>query len=200
MRVELPWFRIGSSYGGNQDWMWDPWMHIGGCGALTACDSCIYFARYKGMPELLPAGGAPRTKKEYIAFGMQMKPYLKPRRSGIDSVKTFAREFSVYLREKSSPVTMDTLFGEEPVQTAEAAIRSQLNQGIPVPVLTLKHANKALKDYEWHWYLINGYSEDDPQAGFQVKAVTYGHFEWISLADLWDTGYERTGGLILYRI
>ena len=42
MQKELDYFTIEHSYGGNQDWFWDPMMKIGGCAALTACDSCIY--------------------------------------------------------------------------------------------------------------------------------------------------------------
>ena len=31
-----------------------------------------------------------------------------------------------------------------------------------------------------------------------VKAVTYGNYEWLDLKELWDTGYEKKGGLILF--
>ena len=33
-----------------------------------------------------------------------------------------------------------------------------------------------------------------------VKAVTYGSWKWISLKDLWDTGYIRKGGFVIYEI
>ena len=32
---------------------------------------------------------------------------------------------------------------------------------------------------------------------FMVKAVTYGSFEWLDFAKLWNTGYARKGGLVL---
>jgi len=32
MKKELPYFQIGASYGGNQDWFSDYWMREGGCG------------------------------------------------------------------------------------------------------------------------------------------------------------------------
>ena len=32
-----------------------------------------------------------------------------------------------------------------------------------------------------------------------VKAVTYGSFEWLDFAKLWNTGYDRKGGLVLLR-
>ena len=46
-KKELQYFNIGKSYGGNQRWMMDPWMHVGGCAALTTCDALIYFSLYK---------------------------------------------------------------------------------------------------------------------------------------------------------
>ena len=42
-KVELPHFTMGKSYGSNQNWMMDPWMHLGGCAALTTCDAFIDF-------------------------------------------------------------------------------------------------------------------------------------------------------------
>lgn len=54
MQKELDYFTIEHSYGGNQDWFWDPMMKIGGCAAVTACDSSIYFDCYKGPPGSIP--------------------------------------------------------------------------------------------------------------------------------------------------
>ena len=86
MQKELDYFMIEHSYGGNQEWFWDPMMKIGGCAAVTACDSSIYFDCYKGTEGLYPYEKTALTKKDYVKFGMKMKPYLKPRRTGIDSL------------------------------------------------------------------------------------------------------------------
>lgn len=42
-KKELKYFTIEDSFGGNQDWFTDPMMNRGGCGAVTACDTCMYF-------------------------------------------------------------------------------------------------------------------------------------------------------------
>ena len=47
-RKELKSFYIGDSYGGNQQWFKSFMMRLGGCGAQTACDACIYFAKNFG--------------------------------------------------------------------------------------------------------------------------------------------------------
>ena len=54
MKKELDYFMIDGEFGGNQDWFTNIVMNVGGCGAATACDSCIYLAKYKGMKELYP--------------------------------------------------------------------------------------------------------------------------------------------------
>ena len=93
---------------------------------------------------------------------------------------------------------MSTLDGNEPYESAAMAVRRQIDAGFPVPVLILNHKNRRFSDYNWHWFLINGY--DDRGDTFLVKAVTYSAYEWLDLAQLWDTGYARRGGLILYSL
>ena len=78
MKHELPYFYIGSAYGGNQDWLTDRMMNLGGCAAVTACDSSIYFTRYKDAQGLYPYETEDVAKKDYIAFTNVMKPYLRP--------------------------------------------------------------------------------------------------------------------------
>ena len=54
MKQILDYFIIDGEVGGNQDWFRNVVMHIGGCAAATACDCCIYFAKYKGKKNLYP--------------------------------------------------------------------------------------------------------------------------------------------------
>ena len=51
-RNELNYFQVDGSYGGNQDWFPESSMRDGGCGAVAACESCIYFARQAGKSDL----------------------------------------------------------------------------------------------------------------------------------------------------
>ena len=44
MERHLDYFEIEGAYGGSQDWFTNIVMHVGGCGAATACDTCIYLA------------------------------------------------------------------------------------------------------------------------------------------------------------
>ena len=54
-----------------------------------------------------------------------------------------------------------------------------------------------MKLYVWHWFLLTGY--DDAEKFF-VKVTTYGESKRVELAELWNTGFERKGGLILFSL
>ncbi|MBQ9066707.1 MAG: hypothetical protein IJ133_04185 [Clostridia bacterium] len=200
---ELSHFRIGKSYGGNQDWMLDPMMHLGGCGALTACDTCIVLAQQFGFTSLVPFPATKLTRRSYTSFGKLMKAYLPPRKTGIDRLDTFADEFGHYLSDRANetgerPVSgMRLLHKDLPWQEAAEEIRAQLQNGIPVPTLLLHHDDPRLKDYEYHWFLINGY-KDTQDGGLLVRAVTYGTYEWLPFDVLWNPGRpDEDGGVVL---
>ena len=93
---------------------------------------------------------------------------------------------------------MDTLDGTETAETAAAAIVRQIDSGYPVPTLILNHKDRRMKDFNWHWFLINGY--DEREDGLWVKTVTYSSYLWVSLGQLWETGHKMRGGLVLYRV
>lgn len=191
---------IGRSYGGNQEWFSNFMMRLGGCAAETACDSSVYFAREKGITQAYPYDAQHLTRKEYVEFSKIMEPYLKPRRSGIDRLDIFIDGYGRYLMDRGiTQVTMTGLEGYEPVEKARAALIAQIDRGLPVPVLVLKHKNRKFRDYNWHWFLVNGYKTID-ESRTLVKAVTYSEYQWLPFEELWDTGYQRKGGLILYDI
>ena len=128
-----------------------------------------------------------------------MKQYLSPRKSGIDRLDIYIDGYAQYLRDcGETRLGMTPLDVTEPYEAARDAIMRQIDRGYPVPTLILNHRNKAFRDYVWHWFLINGYDTTD--GAFLVKAVTYSSYEWLDLRELWDTGYERRGGLVLYQL
>ena len=74
-------------------------------------------------------------------------------------------------------------------------VKAQIEDGMPVPCLLLKHRDPALKDFVWHWFLLTGYEEFEEV--FMVKTVTYGEYLWLDLDRLSNTGFSEKGGLIL---
>lgn len=206
VQKELPHFYIGSNYGGNQDWMRDPMMRLGGCGALAACDTCIVLAREFGFASLVPFDVSDLTKADYQAFGKLMKPYMPPRRTGINRLATFQEEFQKYLDDRAEetgerPVAGVRLMHKTlPWQAAAEQIKVQIDKGIPMPTLLLHHEDRRFKFYLYHWFMMNGYKELD-DGTLYVKFVTYGKSEWLPFKEFWNTGYPlEDGGVVLVDI
>ncbi len=199
MKRELEHFKIGDSYGGNQDWFRTFMMRLGGCGAETACDSSLYFAIHMGVEGIYPFDKENLSKDDYVDFAHMMEKYLWPRLSGINRLDIFVDGYTKYLNDRGvTCIGMDMLDGSETYENAAAAVTKQIDSGYPVPILNLNHKEKAFKDYEWHWFLINGYEETDNT--LFVKAVTYSGYQWLDFRKLWDTGFANKGGLILYSL
>lgn len=198
LKKELPYFHIGQAYGGCQEWFSTWMMREGGCGAVTACDCCIYLARYRGMMELYPYDAASVVKSDYIRFAEQdMQPYIYPRPTGIDKLETYMDGFAGYLRERGNTrLQMKGWPGEKSLEDTKQIICQQIDHGMPIPCLTLRHKDPSMEPYVWHWYLLTGYQSYDEH--FLVKVVTYGEWRWMDLSLIWDTGYPRKGGLILF--
>ena len=199
MKKELDYFIIGNSYGGNQRWMRSIKMRVGGCGAITACDCSILFAKNQNVSGVCPFDPARVTREEYVSFCHRMENYLWPRRHGIDRIEIYLEGYANYLRDAGvTGITMTGLHGEAPYEAARAAVTAKIDHGLPLPMLLLRHKDRQFQSYNWHWFPIIGYEETGE--GFHVKVATYSHWQWFDLRALWDTGHGKKGGLILYEL
>ena len=199
MRKELDYFWVGKEYGGRQSLLPDFIMRFAGCAAVTACDSLIYMTLYKNLKNLCPFSTDQLRGRDYVAFFKTVKPYLRPRLMGINRLEIFVAAFKKFLKEHGT-FFLDVLpwSGDHDEQDTVNTIRQQIDRGFLIPYLLLHHKNPNFENYEWHWFLLTGYDEK-PDGRFMVKAVTYGAYEWLDFAKLWNTGYDRKGGLILFK-
>lgn len=198
MKRELEYFFIGNAFGGNQDWFKDYWMHIGGCAAAAACDSCIAMEKAGIKEKLYPFDIHHLTRSDYVKFAMEMKPYLRPRWSGIDRLEIYIDGFQGYLNDIGNvSLEMEAFQDKETVGDAIKVVKNQIDHGFPIPFLLLHHKNYNFRDLLWHWFMLTGYeqAEDD----FFVKMTTYGGFRYLSFQELWDSGYQNNGGMVLYK-
>ena len=196
---ELDYFWVGEEYGGRQSLLPDMIMRFAGCAAVTACDSLIYMTLYKNLKNLCPFSTDQLRGRDYVAFFKTVKPYLRPRLMGINRLEIFVSAFKKFLKEHGT-FFLDVLpwSGDHDEQDTVNTIRQQIDRGFLIPYLLLHHKNPNFENYEWHWFLLTGYDEK-PDGRFLVKAVTYGAYEWLDFAKLWNTGYDRKGGLILFK-
>lgn len=199
MLKELDYFWVGEEYGGRQSLLPDMIMRFAGCAAVTACDSLIYMTLYKNLKNLCPFSTDQLRGRDYVAFFKTVKPYLRPRLMGINRLEIFVAAFKKFLKEHGT-FFLDVLpwSGDHEEQDTVNTIRQQIDRGFLIPYLLLHHKNPNFENYEWHWFLLTGYDEK-PDGRFMVKAVTYGAYEWLDFAKLWNTGYDRKGGLILFK-
>ena len=127
-----------------------------------------------------------------------MKPYLKPRREGVNRLELYIDGFGQYLKEREeNSVALSGFDGAAPQEEAAAVIKEQLDSGMPIPYLLLKHKDPLLKDFVWHWFLLVGY--EDFEDTFMVKTATYGEYQWMDFKNLWNTGYPEKGGFIIVK-
>lgn len=197
MKKELEYFKIGQSFGGRQDWFRDKMMYLGGCAAVTACDSCIYFAINNKKEKYYSFDVSKLKKEDYLDFAKIMKPYLRPRIGGINKLDVYLAGLEKYfLNIGESNVEISGYSGNQELKDAKEVIRTQINKKVPIPYLLLRHKNRTFKAFVWHWFLIVGYEEFEGE--FMVKIVTYGNFHWLSFSELWNTGYGKKGGMILF--
>lgn len=199
MLKELDYFWVGEEYGGRQSLLPDMVMRFAGCAAVTACDSLIYMTLYKNLKNLCPFSTDQLRGRDYVAFFKTVKPYLRPRLMGINRLEIFVAAFKKFLKEHGT-FFLDVLpwSGDHDEQNTVETIKQQIDRGFLIPYLLLHHKNPNFENYEWHWFLLTGYDEK-PDGRFLVKAVTYGAYEWLDFAKLWNTGYDRKGGLILFK-
>ncbi|MBE8950319.1 MAG: hypothetical protein SR3Q1_06945 [Quinella sp. 3Q1] len=200
-KKELPHFYIGESLGGQQKWysrITDFAMNVGGCAAVSACDCAIYFAKYFGLRGLYPFDLENISREDYLRFGKIMELYLYPRWTGVDKLEIYLDGFGRFLQERGVDLKLSGWSGENNFDDTRKIICRQIDAGILIPCLNLKHKAAELQKYVWHWFILNGYEVRGEN--FFVKAVSYGIGRWINFATLWETGYERKGGLILFEI
>ena len=171
MKKELDYFTIEGCYGGNQDWFTNLVMHMGGCAAATACDSCIYFGlQNEKMKPLYPFNIECLTKEDYKAFSQIMKPYIKPRAGGVRKLSWFVEGLGRYIQDVNEAkhtdiyIGMEEFCGDHTWQEAAIFIKEQLDQDIPVPYLLLRHQNEA--------YTISGIGSCSPDTKKKMEKCT----------------------------
>lgn len=195
MTKELSYFKIEDALGGNQDWLKDKWMKLGGCAAVTACDMSIYLSKYKGF-DIYPFDIKNITKEDFIEFSNVMKPYLKPRWTGIDKLDIYIEGYQKYLKDNGiQDIQVSGCYGETDIEEAIATLKRQIDAGIPIPYLLLRHKNVNFDFFVWHWFILAGYQIFEDSV--LVKTITYGRERWLDFRSLWNTGFKKKGGMIL---
>lgn len=130
---------IDGEFGGNQDWFTNIVMNIGGCGAATACDSCIYLAKYKGMKELYPFDLEQMDKEAYKKFSQLMKPYIRPRVQGVKKPEWYIGGLEKYISDVNKRCGTDYQIHME--NSTEQEMQTRQN---------VLYADRLIKSFRFH--------------------------------------------------
>lgn len=195
MRIKLPYFTVENELGFNQEHFSDIMMKLGGCAAVTACDSLIYFKKYFSLDMPCPCAADDISRSDYTAFARKMKPYLRPRLKGISSTEIYVNGVRSYLDSVGCKnLSLSGCDNVSDTAETEKIITSQLEKGYPLPCLTLGNGHRDMKDFVWHWYMVTGYESMGTET--YVNAVSYGGERRLRLSHLWQKG----GGLIIFSL
>ncbi len=143
----LDYFTIEEAYGGSQDWFTNVVMNIA---RMRRCD-CL-----RQLYLLCPPYGHGRAlsfdkmhlnKEEYKQFSQIMKPYIRPRVGGVKKLEWYMEGFQRYIQDVNDKTgagiqdCMEGLKGSHSYEEAAEKIRRQIDAGLPVPYLMLRHKN-----------------------------------------------------------
>lgn len=209
MQKHLAKVLVDGAPGGNQKQLRDFFMRLGGCAAVTHCDMCLYFYAYCNLSSILPEKIAKACSRQkdtaeinipwsaYEEFTQYMKPYLRPRFQGVDRLEIFTDAANKYLSDHGvTGLEVDSLSADVSYNVFEETLVRQIDRDIPVPCLILRHKQKNLNDFSWHWFWFSGYKKTEERC--LVETISYGQSHTFSLYELWRSEHKRKGGVILY--
>lgn len=201
MKKELNFITIdGKYYGGDQNWHpTHKMMRLGGCSAVCACEVCMYLAKtFPDKRGLYPYDPGNISMKDFLAFFETMFQYIYPGIGGLTSIDKFARMLRRYAQgETDVKLNFEQLPGNEPYEKAEQFVRNAIDADLPLMYLLLGHRDRALDEYEWHWFTVTGY--EDGEDGFSILFATWGKQHKLGFRRLWETGKHWRGGMVLAR-
>jgi len=136
MKKELDYFDVDGKYGWDQNDFKDLWMNKGGCACVTACDSFIYMRKYMGKDKLYPYDIDRITSLDYIDFSNSVKPYLRPRITGIDRLEIYVDGVSEFLEDMDEhSISLSEFSGDNSIDDAKSVVKTSLPPNSSTPSL-----------------------------------------------------------------
>ena len=136
MKKELDYFYIDGKYGWNQEDFKNLWMNKGGCACVTACDSFVYMRKYLGKDNLYPYDIENVNSLDYVDFSNDVKPYLRPRWTGIDRLEIYVDGISDFLEDiDEHSISLSEFSGDNDIEDAVKIVKSQIDKKCLYPCL-----------------------------------------------------------------
>jgi len=198
MKKELAFIDIEGHYGGDQHWYKEKFMRLAGCSSVCASEACAYLAgHFPHLRGLYPYDPVHIGKKEFIAFMTRIFSYLPPGITGMSNIRRFRRCFLNYADFTGVRVALSLMDGGKSARDAKDFVTAALGEGYPVLYLLLRHNDPALDDFTWHWFNLTGYEKNG--GSMKVDFATWGRKHQADFDNLWNTGANHKGGMVVIR-
>ena len=189
-------------YGGNQEWFSQNTKRKAGCGCTSGANLAAYYAsNYPGMAGIYDGDANRFDRSEYIRAMEEMYSYMKPGWLGYPYVKKFGRQFVKFCREHGIEAKAVFCNGFRSKEEAFAFVKESIDTGNPVALLILFHRAHALREDNWHWVTITGYSgeEDDPN-GSEIILSNCGERQTVKANQLFEVHRKNTIRMVSFRV
>ena len=139
-----------TGYGGDQDWFLDPWAVKAGCGSVLGSN---LYAYYKGIETA--------AQSDFLNIMNDLYSHMTPGKMGYPYFYKFAHVFIDRMKDEGMSFSPLYLKKSKSAAQSVAFVKKAIDAKHPVGVLILHHAAPEMKEDNWHWVCITGYSESD---------------------------------------
>lgn len=189
-------------YGGNQEWFSQNLKRKAGCGCTSGANLAAYYAA--NHPEMTGIYDGNRKKfdqEEFIQAMEEMYTYMKPGLIGYPYVKKFGRQFAKFCKEHGIEADAKFCHGFRSKEEAFTFVKESIDSGDPVALLILFHRAHALREDNWHWVTITGYTEneDNPDEA-EIILSNCGERQTVNAHQLFEVHRKNTIRMVSFRI
>lgn len=181
-------------YGGDQHWFRTPFRRLAGC-APTSGANLAAFMRIGTEPDFVTEEGDPVWLMSHFQNLMDaMYEYLKPGFHGFPHSTIYQDHFLKFAADHGVKLTTTRRKGWPTEDEAFSFVKENIDGGIPVILLVLKHTAQEIEEDTWHWMTITGYSD----VRREILLSNYGRRQWMRVDAVFMPGVENDVKLLTF--
>jgi hypothetical protein len=191
-----------TGYGGNQEWFSEKIKRKAGCGCTSGANLAAYYAsRQPEMSGVYNGNTDQFDQAEYIQAMEEMYLYMKPGMMGFPYVKKFGIQFVKFCKERGVNMEACFCYTFSKAEIGFAFVKESIDSGNPVALLILFHRAPELKEDNWHWVTITGYSEDENNPDkAEIIISNCGERQIVKVNKLFEVHRDNTIRMVSFRI
>lgn len=189
-------------YGGNQEWFSKLLQRNAGCGCTSGANLAAYYAaNHPRMAGIYDGDIKQFDQAEYIRAMEEMYTFMKPGVVGYPYVKKFGRQFVRFCREHKIEMKAEFLHGFHEPEEALDFVKESIYNGDPVALLILFHRANALREDNWHWVTITGFTLDEEDGSVdEIILSNCGERQIVKACDLFEVHHKNTIRMVRFKI